>query len=72
MLLRHCEGFSRVVFYMRALGHKVTHEYLQFYDAEVDKVLAAILGDYEGCVRRHLACRTIGYSITSSNTSGFI
>ena len=47
-LLRHCEGFCRIVFHMRAIGHRCSHGYLTGYDDEVDKVLASILGDPDG------------------------
>ena len=42
-LLRHCEGFCKTVFYMRALRHQGDHKWLDKYDKEVDRVLAQIL-----------------------------
>ena len=42
-LLRHCEGFARLVFYMRALGHRGATEYLAKSDAAVEKCLTRIL-----------------------------
>ena len=42
-LLRHCEGFCKAVFYMRAVRHQGEHLWLKKYDKEVDRVLAQIL-----------------------------
>ena len=43
-LLRHCEGFARMVFYMRAIGCVGATEYLDRSDAAVEKCLASLLG----------------------------
>ena len=68
-LLRQCEGFARMVFYMRAIGHACTHKYLSQYDKEVDAALAALFGDEDGGLpeeaRRQAAlpCRVGGMGV---------
>ena len=68
-LLRQCEGFARMVFYMRAIGHACTHQYLKEYDKEVDAALASLMGDTEGLLpemaRRQAAlpCRAGGMGV---------
>ena len=75
-LLRQCEGFARMVFYMRAIGHACTHKYLSQYDKEVDAALAALFGDEDGGLpeeaRRQAAlpCRVGGMGVRRIRDTG--
>ena len=48
-ILRFCEGFCKMVFYMRGISCvDLGEDYLRDFDAEVDKCLAAVLHDEHG------------------------
>ena len=50
-ILRFCEGFCKMVFYMRGISCvDLGEDYLRDFDAEVDKCLATILHDEHGTI----------------------